>query len=82
MVLPREKRKSGRKRWKSAEAKLLQTAASLRTFFVLVMFVETLESPVAFSGYARALDTKISTKIPYSMRVFAGDSFVNISISP
>ena len=41
-----------------------KTAASLRTFFVLVIFVETLESLVAFSGYSRAPDAKISTKIP------------------
>jgi hypothetical protein len=45
-----EKCQSGRKHWKAVEAKLLQTAASLRTFFVLVMFAETLESLVAFLG--------------------------------
>ena len=64
------------------EAKLLQTAASLRTFFVLVMSAEALESLVAFLGYSRARDAKISTKISRSMRVFAGNSFVNLSIRP
>src|SRR5208282_5382352 len=34
------KRWSGRKHWKAVEAKLLQTAASLRTFFVLVISAE------------------------------------------
>jgi hypothetical protein len=54
------------------EAKLLQTAASLRTRFVLVFFAETLESLVAFLGYSRARDAKVSTKIIRSMRVFRG----------
>jgi hypothetical protein len=54
------------------EAKLLQTAASLRTFFVLVMFAETLESLVRVSGCSPSLDAKISTKIFRSMRVFRG----------
>jgi hypothetical protein len=64
------------------EAKLLQAAASLHTFFVLVMFADTLETLVAFNVYSRALDAKISNKIPRSMRVFAGNSLVKLSIRP
>jgi hypothetical protein len=33
------------------EAKLLQTAASLRTFFLLVVSAEALKSLIAFLGY-------------------------------
>ena len=39
------------KQWKAVEAKLLQTAASLRTFFVLVISAETLKSLIAFVGF-------------------------------
>jgi hypothetical protein len=42
-----EKRYSGGKHWKAVEAKLLQTAASLRTFFVLVISTQALKSLVA-----------------------------------
>jgi hypothetical protein len=47
-----EKRKSGRKHWKAVEAKLLQTAASLRTFSVLVISARALKSLVPFLGYS------------------------------
>jgi phosphoribosyl-dephospho-CoA transferase len=46
----------GRKRWKAVEAKLLQTAASLRTFFVLVISAEALKSLVAFLGHNPRFD--------------------------
>ena len=45
-----ENRQLGRKRWKAVEAKLLQTAASLRTVFVLVMFAEALRIARRVSG--------------------------------
>jgi hypothetical protein len=54
-----EKRYSGRKHWKAVEAKPLQTAASLRTFFVFVISAEALKSLVAFLGYSRARDARI-----------------------
>jgi hypothetical protein len=46
-----EKRYSSRKHSKAVEAKLLQTAASLRTFFLLVVSAEALKSLDAFLGY-------------------------------
>ena len=77
-----EKRYSGGKHWKAVEAKLLQTAASLRTFFVLVVFVETLESIVAFLGILERWMPKYRPKSLVPCGYFAGNSFVNLSIRP
>jgi hypothetical protein len=59
------------------ETKLLQNAAFLRTFAVLVMSTETLESLVAFLGIFERWMPK--SLIPYGIR---GNSCVNLSIRP
>jgi hypothetical protein len=53
-----EKRKSDRKHWKAVEAKLLQTAASLRTFSLLVISARALKSLVPFLGFSGMTFTK------------------------
>jgi hypothetical protein len=44
------------KQWKVVKAKLLQTAAHLRTVFVLVVSAEALKSLVAFPGHNPRFD--------------------------
>jgi hypothetical protein len=71
------------------ETKLLQTAASLRTFFWWVICPEALKSLVAFLGYSQARDARISTKTFRSIRVFRGqcvptvvDSRLHVVVAP
>ena len=45
------------------EAKLLQTAASLRTFFVWVISAEALKSLVAFLGYSCLAAERLSNEL-------------------
>jgi hypothetical protein len=51
------------KQWKTEEAKLLQTAASLRTFFVWVISARALKSLVAFLGYSCLAAERLSNEL-------------------
>ena len=60
------------KQWNVVEAKPLQTAASLHTFFLLVIPAKNLKnrSSAFLSGILERGDANISNKIFRSMRVF------------
>jgi hypothetical protein len=64
------------------EAKVLQTAASLRTVFVLVVFSEALESLVEFLSILERWIPKYRPKFLVPCGYFAGNSFVNLRYVP
>ena len=72
----------GRKWRILVEAKLLQTAASLRTCFALVISAQVLNRSPRFWGVLERGTPKYRTKSFVPCGYVAGDSFVNLSLGP